>query len=62
MSLHLSNRMTSKQRAILEANGYLGTWDLTIEQAAEIITAIFEEQRMHKDEIQDAWEGYGYGN
>jgi hypothetical protein len=46
MSLIVSNKLTDKQRAQLIKLEYIGTFDLTIEQAAEIIDELFEEQRL----------------
>lgn len=51
MGLIVSNRLTDKQRAILEKYDYCGTWELTVEEAAQIIDEIFAEQRMHRDDM-----------
>jgi hypothetical protein len=48
MSLHLSNRMTDKQRAILVKLEYVGKWDLTVDEAAQIINELFEEERLQE--------------
>lgn len=52
MSLHISNRLTDKQIAILTKLEYIGSYDLTVEQAAAIIDELFEEQRLHRDDYQ----------
>jgi hypothetical protein len=60
MGLFISNRLTAKQRAILEKYDYCGSYDLTVEQAAVIIDELFEEQRlMDKDAGLDD-DQYGY--
>jgi len=54
MGLHISNRMTDKQRAILEKYDYCGPWDLTVEEAAAVIDELFEERRlMERDSALD---------
>lgn len=51
MSLLLTNLATDKQKAILERLGYIGTGKYTIDklsisEAADLITELFEEERL----------------
>jgi hypothetical protein len=44
MSLKITNKLTAKQRELLLKLEYDGTWDLTVEQAAEVIDELLLEQ------------------
>ncbi len=50
MSLILSNKATDKQIAALKKLDYFGTFDLTVEQAAQLLDELFEQKRIHQDE------------
>lgn len=57
MSLKISNLATAKQVAILQRLEYSGTGKyaidrLTIAEAAELITELFEEERLTKRELE----------
>jgi hypothetical protein len=52
MGLIISNRATAKQIDMLRKLEYLGTWTLTIEEAATLIDELLEEQRMHRDDFE----------
>jgi hypothetical protein len=52
MGLIISNRATAKQIEMLRKLEYLGTWTLTIEEAATLIDELLEEQRMHRDDFE----------
>lgn len=62
MSLKISNLATAKQVAVLQRLEYLGTGKytidrLTIQDATELITELFEEERLTKKTEQEK-----YGN
>lgn len=61
MSLKISNRATPKQIQMLKDMEYTGKWDLSTDEAAEIISALFEERRGQLDDDfeQDFIEKYG---
>lgn len=52
MSLRISNRLTAKQKAMLESLDYCGTWELTVEEAGDIIDDLLAERRMHRDDYE----------
>lgn len=56
MSLKINNRATSKQIEILKAMDYYGKWDLSTDEAAEIIGGLFEERRLSLNEEDKIWE------
>jgi hypothetical protein len=64
MSLQISNLATEKQRATLKKYEYQGSGKyaaerLTIAEAADIITELFAEERMMRDELEgDRYEIY----
>lgn len=58
MSLKINNLATPKQKAILEKLDYSGTGQyaldkLTISEAAELITELFEEERLLRQEEEN---------
>lgn len=55
MSLKISNRATPKQIQILKDLEYYGKWDLSTDEAGEIITALWEEQRLEKNQEQSTF-------
>lgn len=60
MGLKLSNRATPKQVAMLDKLGYIqgGAYaapKLTMEEAAQLIDELLEEQRLNKDE-ESVWD------
>lgn len=59
MSLILSNRLTDKQRAMLQRLEYYGTYDLTTEQAAHLIDELLEQQRQEQ-EIDESLYNHDY--
>lgn len=52
MSLKISNKLTAKQRAILLKLDYVGTWNLTVEEAGKIIDELIAEANLNYGEIQ----------
>lgn len=59
MSLIVSNRATEKQIAMLKKLEYYGNFNLSIEEAAQLIDELFEQQRLDNFETDymgtDAW-------
>lgn len=58
MSLFISKLATPKQVALLKKLEYMGMGKyaankLTVQQAAEIINELFEEDRLHRDFMQE---------
>lgn len=49
MSLKINNRATPKQIAVLKSMDYYGRWDLSVDEAAKLITELFEERRLSLD-------------
>jgi 23S rRNA A2030 N6-methylase RlmJ len=45
MSLIINNRLKDDQREYLESHGYYGTYDLSEEEAQEIIDALYVQER-----------------
>jgi hypothetical protein len=62
MSLKLTNRCTDKQKEMLKKLGYLGSYDITVSEAAECIDGLLEEKRLaDKDEEQyEGWDNFNY--
>jgi DNA-nicking Smr family endonuclease len=59
MSLKITNKLTQKQREFLLSLDYVGTWNLTTEEAAKVIDELLVdkmENGLTYGEIQD---GYG---
>lgn len=60
MSLRITNKATAKQIQVLKEMDYVGKWDLTIDEATEIIGELFEERREAlKNEDYDKEEQWG---
>jgi hypothetical protein len=51
MSLKITNKLTEKQRSILVKLEYIGTWDLTVDQATKVIDELFAERKYTYAEI-----------
>lgn len=49
MGLKISNKATPKQIETLKNLDYIGKWDLTTDEAAEVITELFEQRRQEVD-------------
>ena len=50
MSLRISNKATPKQIQMLKDLEYSGSkWDLTTDEAAQLITELYEQRRMELD-------------
>ena len=59
MGLIVSNRLTDKQRDMLERLNYCGTWQLTVEEAGAVIDELLAERRMHRDDYEpDLFQSY----
>ena len=52
MALRLTNRLTAAQKQMLEQLDYYGTFDLSVQQAAEIIDGLLEEERLRKRDYE----------
>lgn len=66
MSLIINTKLiTDKQKVILQGLDYFGSMELTRSEAAEIITALFEEQRLdrvrEREELEDIFATYYNG-
>jgi hypothetical protein len=59
MGLKINNRATPKQIQMLKDMDYDGKWDLSTDEAAEIITALFEQRRQ---ELDGGFENFDYDN
>lgn len=46
MSLKINNRATAKQIAMLKELDYYGKWDLSVDEAADLLTELFEQRRL----------------
>lgn len=55
MSLKINDRATPKQIQTLKDLEYVGKWDLSTDEAAEIITELFNERRQQLDEEEPIW-------
>lgn len=53
MGLKIDNRATPKQIQTLKDLDYVGKWDLSTDEAAELITELFEERRQLLSEEGD---------
>lgn len=53
MSLKISNKLTAKQKDILQKLEYCGTWDLTVDEANKLIEELYAEKRLTMGEMQD---------
>jgi hypothetical protein len=62
MSLKINNRATPKQIQMLKDMDYDGKWDLSTDEAAEIITALFEQRRQELKELDGGFENFDYDN
>lgn len=57
MSLRITNNATPKQIQALKDLDYCGKWDLTTDEAAQLLTELWEQRRMELDD-----DTYDYGN
>lgn len=55
MSLKINNRATPKQIEILKQLDYCGKWDISTDEAAEIISELWEERRLEVKNEQDEY-------
>lgn len=62
MSLRLTNRLTDKQREMLEKLDYLGSYDISVQEAAECIDGLLSEKRLadRDDEQYEGWDNFNY--
>lgn len=60
MSLKINNRATPKQIAVLKSMDYYGRWDLSVDEAAKLITELFEERRLQLDNEDPDYSGLWY--
>ncbi len=58
MSLIVSNRATEKQIAMLKKLEYYGDFNLSVDEAAELIDEYFEQQRLDQQEHVYDLEGH----
>lgn len=56
MSLKLSNRVTKAQRELLIRLDYVGKWNITMEEAAELITELIIQRRGEEDNQDIGWD------
>lgn len=60
MSLKISNKATPKQIQALKDLDYVGKWDLTVDEAAQLLTELWEERRISLD--ADTYDLYDESN
>lgn len=58
MSLKINNRATPKQIQMLKDMDYIDKWDLSTDEAAAIITELFEERRLMMKELDEGFDYY----
>ena len=56
MSLKINNRATPRQIKMLKDMGYMGKWDLSTDEAAAIITELFDQRRIEVDTDSLSWD------